>query len=68
MKVFERVVLIYVHEQAADYIDPCQFVYRRNRGAEDAILHVLNTIYSHLEISPDVNLCGLLGSKHQLTS
>ena len=36
-------------KQVADYIDTCQFAYRRNRGVENAILHVLNIIYFHLE-------------------
>ena len=118
MKVFERAVLVHIQEQVADYIDPCQFAYRRNRGVEHAIWHVLSTIDSHPEkpwtyirlmlydfssafntiqphllgrellkmnvdaytilwildyitnrpqyfSSPDVILCGWLGSKHQ---
>ena len=36
-------------ERVADYIDPYPFAYRINRAVEDIILHVLNTIYSHLE-------------------
>ena len=32
-----------------DFIDPLQFAYRRNRSIDDAILYVLNNIYSHLD-------------------
>ena len=30
-------------------IDPLQFAYRKNRSVDDALLYVLNNIYSHLE-------------------
>ena len=49
MKVFERLVLIRVQEQVADFINPCQFAYRSNKAVGDAVLHVLNTIDSYLE-------------------
>ena len=49
MKVFERVVLVHLQKQVADHIDPLQFAYRSKRGVEDAVLHVLNNVYSHLE-------------------
>ena len=45
MKVSERVVLGHVREQIADYIDPCQFAYGRNRGVEDAILHLEHYLF-----------------------
>ena len=32
-----------------DYIDPLQFANRRNRNTDDAVLYVLEKIYSHLE-------------------
>ena len=32
-----------------DYIDPLQLAYRRNRSTDDAVLYVLENIYSHLE-------------------
>ena len=32
-----------------DYIDPLQFAYRRNRSTDDAVLYVLENVYSHLE-------------------
>ena len=32
-----------------DYIDPLQFAYRRNRSTDDAILYVLENIYSYIE-------------------
>ena len=49
MKTFERVVLLHLQPQAADLMDPVQFAYQRNRSVDDAILHVLNNIYSHLD-------------------
>ena len=53
MKVVERVVLVHLQEQVADFMDPFQFAYRKNRSVDDAILTVLNSIYSHLE-KPDM--------------
>ena len=49
MKVFERVVLSQLQNLLADFLDPFQFAYRRERGVEDAVLRVLHKIYSHLE-------------------
>ena len=46
MKAFERVVLLHLQPQAADLMDPFQFAYQRNRSVDDAILHVLNKIYT----------------------
>ena len=55
MKVFERVVLVHLQEQLADFMYPFQLAYRENRSVDDAILQVLNCIYSHLEnLSSDV--------------
>ena len=31
----------------SDFLDPWQLAYRRNRNVEDAVLSVLNSIYSH---------------------
>ena len=49
MKVFERVVLPPWQGLFADFLDHLQFAYRRGRGVEDAVLHVLHNIYSHLD-------------------
>ena len=49
MKVFERVVHVHHQEQGVDFMDPLQLAYRTNRSVDDAILQVLNSIYSHLE-------------------
>ena len=49
MKVCERVVLCKLDSLVKDYIDPLQFAYRRNRNTDDAVLYVLEKIYSHLE-------------------
>ena len=48
MKLFERCVLVNLQHQVGDFIDPFQFAYHKNRF-DDAILHVLNNVYSHLE-------------------
>ena len=50
MKMFERVVHVHLQEHVADFMGPFQFVYRKNRSIDDAILQVLNSIYSHLEM------------------
>lgn len=49
MKVFEKVVLLHFQIQVSDFIDPFQFAYQKNRSVDDAILHVLNGIYLHLD-------------------
>ena len=49
MKTFEGVVLLHLQAQTADLMDPFQFAYQRNRSVDDAILHVLHNIYSHLD-------------------
>ena len=49
MKVCERVVLCKLDSLVKDYIDPLQFANRRNRNTDDAVLYVLEKIYSHLE-------------------
>ena len=49
MKLFEKVVLMQLQVQVKDYVDPLQFAYRKNRSVDDALLHVLHSIYSHLE-------------------
>ena len=51
MKVFEKCILTHLKIDVAAYEDPLQFAYRENRGVEDAILHVLNNVYTHLENS-----------------
>ena len=48
MKVCERVVLCKLDSLVTDYIDPLQFVYRRNRSNDDAVLYVLENTYSVL--------------------
>ena len=49
MKVFERCIIVLLCPEVSDFIDKLQFAYQKNRGVDDAILHVLNNIYSHLE-------------------
>ena len=45
----ERLVLIRMLNQAGDLLYPLQFAHRLNRSVEDAVITVLNLIYSHLE-------------------
>ena len=49
MKVFERCLLSYLDPIVSNSIDPYQFAYRSKRSDEDAILHVMNYVYKHLE-------------------
>ena len=49
MKVCERVVLSRLQVLVADFIDLWQLAYRKGRGVEDAVLHVLHNIYSCLD-------------------
>ena len=49
MKVFERCLLSYLDPIVSNSIDPYQFAYRSKRSVEDAILHVMNNVYKHLE-------------------
>ena len=49
MKVFERCVLPHLDSLIGDFMDPLQFAYKAKRSVDDAILHVLNNIYAHLE-------------------
>ena len=49
MKVCERVVLCKLEKLLKGYIDPLQFVYRKNRSTDDAILYSLENMYFHLE-------------------
>ena len=51
MKVCERVVLCKLDSLVKDYTDPLQFAYRRNGSTDDAVLYVIENIYSHLEKS-----------------
>jgi hypothetical protein len=51
MKVFERLVLPTLRFQVSDFQDPLQFAYRARVGVDDALLFLVNTIYSHLEKS-----------------
>ena len=49
MKVFEKCVLNHLKTLLCNVIDPLQFAYRVNRSTDDALLHILNRITSHLE-------------------
>ena len=49
MNVCERLVLNDLKLKVAPHLDPMQFVYQTDRNTEDAILILLELLYSHLE-------------------
>ena len=49
MKVCEQVILCKLESLVKDYIDRSQFAYRRIRSTDNAVLYVLENIYSRLE-------------------
>jgi len=49
MKIFERVFIAQLQRITLPFVDPSQFAYRKNRSVDDALLYVLNSVYSHLE-------------------
>ena len=51
MKVCERVVLCKLDTLVKDCIDPLQFACRRNGSTDDAVLCVLENVYSHFKKS-----------------
>ena len=55
MKTCERFVLKFLKSLVTDYLDPLQFAYSAGRSCEDAILFVLDKIYSNLENAKNGN-------------
>ena len=49
MKLCERIVLNRLSSIVSGFIDPLQFAYQRNRSIDDALLYVLNRVFSHLD-------------------
>ena len=49
MKLCERIVLNRLSLIVSGFVDPLQFAYRRNRSTDDALLFVLNSVFSHLD-------------------
>ena len=49
MKLLERLFLNYFKRIVSPFLDPMQFAYQSGRSCEDAILVLLDKIYSHLE-------------------
>ena len=49
MKLFVRIVLMYMLPEVKHQLDPLQFAYRTKRSDEDTTLSVLNVILEHLE-------------------
>ena len=48
MKCFEKLVLQRLLSFVDQYLDPCQFAYKPNRGTDDAILTLLHNAFFHL--------------------
>ena len=48
-KCMERVVCSQLTAAVADYMDPMQFAYRAKRGADDAVIVLLNHLVRHLD-------------------
>ena len=42
-------MLLRFQKMVTDFVDPLQFAYREGRGVDDAILYVLDHVYSHLD-------------------
>ena len=49
VKVCERLVLNDLKLKVAPHLDPMQFAYQKDRNTEDAIIILLELLYSHLE-------------------
>ncbi|XP_062901251.1 uncharacterized protein LOC134345044 [Mobula hypostoma] len=49
MKTLERLVLDLLRPMVRPHLDPLQFVYQPRLGVEDAIVHLLNRVYAHLD-------------------
>ncbi len=47
-KTMERVLASYLTSCVASTLDPLQFAYKSNRGTDDAVLTLLNTVTKHL--------------------
>ena len=51
MKCFERTILEPLTRQVCLFQDPLQFAYRKRVGVDDAMLYMMQSIYSHLELA-----------------
>ena len=51
MKSFERIVLGELNHQVSSHLDPLQFAYRRGVGVDDALLYMMHSVYSHLDLA-----------------
>ncbi|XP_071954141.1 uncharacterized protein [Antedon mediterranea] len=59
MKVCEKIVLKNLKPLVADFLDPHQFAYRRNRNTEDPLIYKNEKMYPHLDnwkTSPSVRI------------
>ncbi|GFR57435.1 hypothetical protein ElyMa_001744000 [Elysia marginata] len=53
----------HLHRIVSKHPDPLQFAYKTNRSVEDAILHVLNNSYAHLDKRKASSFCPSLSTK-----
>lgn len=49
MKIMERLVLAHMGPPVDSVMDPLQFAYKLQVGVEDAIIYMLQRVYSHLD-------------------
>ncbi len=49
MKILERLILEQLRPVVKPHLDPLQFAYQPQIGTEDAIIYLLNRVYTHLD-------------------
>ena len=49
LKCAEKIVLLRLRDETAEYQNPFQFAYSKNKSTEDAILTLLHKLYDHLD-------------------
>ena len=48
-KCLEKIVKMYLLQDLEAKLDPLQFAYQREKGVDDAILYILNSVHKHLD-------------------
>ena len=49
-KCLEKFVKMFIMQDLHTKLDPLQFAYQREKGVDDAILYILNSVYKHLDL------------------
>ncbi|XP_040907892.1 uncharacterized protein LOC121190938 [Toxotes jaculatrix] len=49
MKTLERLILEQLRPMVQPFMDPLQFAYQPRLGVDDAIIYLLNSVYTHLD-------------------